>query len=69
MSESDDIFKQFDKNDNDTIEWEEFCQMIDNLEENITLNHKAKLFDEIDTNHTGMISYSDFRKWWSERSL
>lgn len=67
MSEIDDVFKQFDKNDNDTIEWEEFRQMIDQLGDNLSLEQKAALFDEIDSNHSGMISFSEFCAWWQKR--
>ena len=69
MSEVDEVFRQFDKNDNDTIEWDEFRQMIDKLEQNLTLEQKVSLFEEIDTNRTGMISFAEFCAWWSGRSL
>lgn len=67
MSELDDVFKSFDKNDNDTIEWHEFQQMIEQLQEGLDLDAKVKLFEEIDSNHTGMISFSEFREWWQHR--
>ncbi len=68
VSELEDIFRQFDKNDNDTIEWDEFRQMIDQLQSGMDLQEKLELFEEIDSNRTGMISFAEFREWWKRRS-
>ena len=67
MSEIEDVFHQFDKNDNDTIEWHEFQQMIDQLQQGLDLKAKLALYEEIDTNRTGMISFAEFRQWWQSR--
>ena len=62
------IFDKYDKNDNDTIEWDEFCVMIDELMEiQKTLEEKCELFKEIDTNKSGMISLDEFTNWWEKK--
>ena len=62
------LFKKYDTNDNDTIEWNEFCDMIDELLEiKKTLEEKTELFREIDTNNSGMISLDEFSNWWEKK--
>ena len=62
------LFKKYDTNDNDTIEWNEFCDMIDELLEiKKTLEEKTELFREIDTNRSGMISFDEFSNWWGKK--
>ena len=60
------LFNSIDKDDNDTIEWDEFCSMIDELVADKTLDEKTRLFAEIDTNNTGMISFEEFCEWWKK---
>ena len=62
------IFVKYDVNDNDTLSWDEFCKMIDDLEPGVTLSEKPAVFDKADSNHTGMISLDEFVAWWSERA-
>ena len=61
-----DLFNSIDKDDNDTIEWDEFCSVIDELITDKTLEDKCRIFAEIDTNNTGMISFEEFCDWWKK---
>ncbi len=61
------IFEQFDTNDNDSIDWNEFCKMVDELDVDLTLKDKTLVFDEIDANHSGMISFEEFAACWKRR--
>lgn len=58
------LFQKYDINGNDTLEWNEFCTMIDELLDNKTLQEKTGIFREIDTNNSGMISFDEFKSWW-----
>lgn len=61
------IFDQFDTNDNDSIDWNEFSMMVDKLDVDLTLKDKTIVFDEIDANHSGMISFKEFAACWKKR--
>ena len=61
------VFRKYDVNDNDTLNWDEFCMMIDDLDSHVTMNEKAAAFDDIDSNNTGMISFEEFTAWWRQR--
>ena len=60
------LFNAIDKDDNDTIEWDEFCSMTNELVANMSLEDKTRIFAEIDTNRTGMISFQEFSDWWEK---
>jgi Ca2+-binding EF-hand superfamily protein len=61
------IFDKFDINDNDSIEWQEFCSMVDELGVELTLKDKTLVFDKVDSNHSGMISLEEFTACWKKR--
>ncbi len=61
------IFKKYDTNDNDSIDWQEFCTMVDELEVELTLKDKTLVFDKVDANHSGMISFDEFAVCWKKR--
>ena len=61
------IFEKYDVDDNDTIDWEEFCNMVDDLDVELTLQDKAVVFDKVDSNHTGMISFDEFLTCWKKQ--
>ena len=60
------LFNAIDKDDNDTIEWDEFCSMTNELLADMSLDDKCRIFAEIDTNKTGMISFEEFSDWWEK---
>jgi Ca2+-binding EF-hand superfamily protein len=61
------IFQKYDVDDNDTIDWEEFCNMVDDLDVELTLQDKTVVFDKVDTNHSGMINFEEFVECWKKR--
>lgn len=60
------IFQKYDLDDNDTIDWEEFCKMVDDLDVDLSIQDKAVVFDKVDANHTGMISFDEFLTCWKK---
>ena len=62
-----DIFDKYDKDQNDTIDWDEFCIMVDDLIGDQTLEDKSLAFHLIDTDHTGQISFEEFAAWWGKQ--
>jgi Ca2+-binding EF-hand superfamily protein len=61
------IFEKYDVDDNDTIDWEEFCAMVDDLGVELTLKDRTVVFDKVDSNHSGMISFDEFTTCWKKR--
>lgn len=59
----------FDYNDRDedgSIEVDEFIDMLDELEANMS-EEEAKIgFQDIDTNDDGLIDFKEFVAWWTE---
>jgi Ca2+-binding EF-hand superfamily protein len=53
-------FDTFDKDDNGTIDWDEFCLLIETLVGKISLEEKSIAFHLVDTNYTGLISFEEF---------
>jgi Ca2+-binding EF-hand superfamily protein len=61
------IFDQYDVDDNGIIDWEEFCNMADELDTELSLKDKTVVFDKMDANHSGMISFEEFTVCWKKR--
>ena len=61
------IFEQYDRNGNGSIDWDEFCLLVDELVGEMALDEKSLAFHIVDTNHTGYISFEEFLSWWSRR--
>ena len=53
------IFDKYDTDGNETLGWDEFCLVLDELDSSIELTQKTVLFDKVDKNHTGMISFDE----------
>ncbi len=62
------IFDKYDSDGNETLGWDEFCLVLDELDSTIQLTQKTVLFDKVDKNHTGMISFDEFFSWWQDRN-
>ena len=60
------LFDRFDADDNDTLEWDEFCKLIDELNIEISLENRTKIFHIIDSNNTGKISFDEFAEIWKK---
>lgn len=60
-------FDRYDKNGNGSIDWDEFCLLLDELVGDMALDEKSLAFHLVDTNHTGYISFEEFVEWWDNR--
>lgn len=61
------IFDDCDKDNNDRIDWDEFCCMLDKLLGGKTLEEKTLAFNLVDTNHNGAVSFDEFCEWWGKQ--
>ncbi len=61
------IFDRYDKNGNGSIDWDEFCLLLDELVGDMALDEKSLAFHLVDTDHTGYISFEEFVEWWDNR--
>ena len=66
--ELDEVREAFDYNDRDEdglIDLEEFADMLDDLEADMSDAETREGFREIDTNHDGKIDFGEFAAWWA----
>jgi Ca2+-binding EF-hand superfamily protein len=67
--ELDEVREAFDYNDRDEdglIDLEEFADMLDDLEADMSEAETRTGFREIDTNHDGKIDFGEFAAWWGD---
>ena len=67
--ELDEVREAFDYNDRDEdglIDLEEFADMLDDLEADMSDAETREGFREIDTNHDGKIDFGEFAAWWAD---
>jgi Ca2+-binding EF-hand superfamily protein len=65
----DEVREAFDYNDRDEdglIDLEEFADMLDDLEADMSEAETREGFREIDTNHDGKIDFGEFAAWWAD---
>jgi Ca2+-binding EF-hand superfamily protein len=62
------IFNKYDKNGNGSIDWDEFCLLLDELIGEMPLDEKSLAFHLVDGNHTGTITFDEFTDWWHGRT-
>lgn len=60
------LFDRFDLDGNETIDWEEFCNLVDELKIELSIESRAKVFNIIDSNNTGMIAFDEFAEIWKD---
>jgi Ca2+-binding EF-hand superfamily protein len=61
----------FDYNDRDgdgRIQLDEFVEMLDELESDISEREAKVGFADIDTNDDGLIDFEEFVRWWTDES-
>ena len=67
--ELDEVREAFDYNDRDEdglIDLEEFADMLEDLEADMSEAETREGFREIDTNHDGKIDFGEFAAWWAD---
>ena len=65
----DELRESFDYNDRDgdgRIQRDEFAEMLDELDADMSESEAATGFKEIDTNDDGLIDFAEFCAWWAE---
>ena len=62
-----DLYYSFDKDDNGYLDCEEFCQLLDELIEDMPLEEKEAAFDLMDSNYDSWINFSEFIEWWGRQ--
>jgi calmodulin/calcium-binding protein CML/plastin-2 len=67
--ELDELREAFDYNDRDAdgmIQLDEFAEMLDELDADMSENEIRTGFGDIDTNDDGLIDFKEFVAWWAE---
>ena len=65
----DELRESFDYNDRDAdgrIQLDEFVEMLDELEAEMTDDEAQTGFKDIDKNADGLIDFAEFCAWWAE---
>ena len=65
----DELRESFDYNDRDgdgRIQLDEFVEMLDELDAEMSESEAETGFKEIDTNEDGRIDFAEFCAWWAE---
>lgn len=65
----DELRESFDYNDRDgdgRIQRDEFVEMLDELEAEMSAAEAKTGFEDIDTNDDGLIDFAEFCAWWAE---
>ena len=60
-------FERYDRNGNGSLDWDEFCLLLDEIIGDMPLDEKSLAFHLVDSNHTGMITFQEFVDWWQGR--
>ncbi len=66
MSESRELFDQFDEDGNGQIDLIEFRKLIAALGVELDAAATEEAFDAIDTDETGLVDYPEFQAWWDK---
>jgi calmodulin len=67
--ELDELRETFDYNDRNAdgmIQLDEFAQMLDELDAEMSEQEVRTGFQDIDTNDDGLIDFKEFATWWAE---
>ena len=67
--ELDELREAFDYNDRDgdgMIQLDEFAEMLDELDADMSESEIRTGFGDIDTNDDGLIDFKEFVAWWAE---
>jgi calmodulin/calcium-binding protein CML/plastin-2 len=66
LEELRDTFDYNDRDEDGRIELDEFIDMLDELEAEMSEQEAKVGFQDIDTNDDGLIDFKEFVAWWTE---
>jgi hypothetical protein len=61
------IFKAYDRDGSGSIDRGEFSRLLEALGQAPSEDELAVALDVVDANHSGKISWDEFKAWWSSR--
>ena len=61
------IFKTYDSDDSGSIDRNEFARLCEALGMRLTEEEQAMALEAVDSNHSGRISWQEFKTWWNDR--
>ncbi len=61
------VFKSFDRDGSGSIDRNELTRLLEALGQDLPEEELAVALEVIDINHSGRISWDEFRAWWSAR--
>jgi Ca2+-binding EF-hand superfamily protein len=61
------IFRTYDRDSSGSIDRSEFSRLLEALGMDVTEDELAMALDIVDSNHSGRISWDEFKAWWSSR--
>lgn len=61
------IFKTYDSDDSGSIDRNEFARLCEALGMRLTEEEQAMALEAVDSNHSGRISWQEFKSWWNDR--
>ena len=64
LTELRESFEYNDANRDGSIEFDEFVDMLDDLEANVSHDEACVGFEEIDSDRDGWIDFDEFIAWW-----
>lgn len=62
------MFNRYDRDGSGSLDWDEFCLLVDELIGSMPLDEKSLAFNLADGNHTGVITFKEFIDWWQGRT-
>ena len=64
-NEAFEIFRTYDRDNSGSIDRREFARLLEALGMAVSEDELAVAVDVVDSNHSGKISWSEFKAWWS----
>lgn len=61
------IFKSFDRDGSGSIDRAEFARLLEAFDQALSEDELAVALEVVDANHSGRISWDEFKAWWSAR--
>ena len=61
------VFKTFDRDGSGSIDRAELSRLLEALGQDLPEEELAMALEVIDVNHSGRISWTEFKAWWSDR--